>query len=135
MLALTGDIPAVRAQGCLCDMPFEDDTFDLVSAAWSIETTPDPAKAVAELLRVLKPGGKLVMVFCATTPTDRVMARILRQSVTIRGTGRFLDAESVARQLEALDTQSITRLRCDSPAAVLCATKSATDEACYALAA
>jgi len=40
-----------------------DDTFDVVISSECIEHTPDPAQAVAELLRVCKPGG-LVAVTC-----------------------------------------------------------------------
>ena len=125
MLAQTHGIPAERAEGCLCDMPFADDSFDLISAAWSIETTPDPAKALAELMRVLKPGGQLVIVFCATTPTDRLLARVLRQSVTLRGTGRFLDVDDIHQHLTANGAEAVTRLRCDGPAAVFSAQKPA----------
>lgn len=40
-------------------LPFEDNTFDGIMAASSIEQTPDPKKTIEELYRVLKPGGKI----------------------------------------------------------------------------
>lgn len=40
-------------------LPFEDESFDGVCAASSIEQTPDPRATLAEIFRVLKPGGKL----------------------------------------------------------------------------
>ena len=42
-------------------MEFEDDTFDLVWACESGEHMPDKKKYVEEKVRVLKPGGKLVI--------------------------------------------------------------------------
>ncbi len=40
-------------------LPFEDNTFDGVMAASSVEQTPNPKKTIEELYRVLKPGGRL----------------------------------------------------------------------------
>ncbi len=40
-------------------LPFEDETFDGVVAASSIEQTPDPFHTVQELYRVLRKGGRL----------------------------------------------------------------------------
>ena len=40
-------------------LPFPDQSFDAVVAASSIEQTPDPRATLAELYRVLKPGGRL----------------------------------------------------------------------------
>jgi ubiquinone/menaquinone biosynthesis C-methylase UbiE len=40
-------------------LPFEDEIFDGVMAASSIEQTPDPNHALQELYRVLKKGGRL----------------------------------------------------------------------------
>src|SRR5690606_3839423 len=40
-------------------LPFEDNSFDGIMAAASIEQTPDPKKTLEELYRVLKPGGRI----------------------------------------------------------------------------
>ncbi|CAK7066555.1 class I SAM-dependent methyltransferase [Tissierella sp.] len=37
-------------------LPFEDNTFDGIMAASSIEQTPNPKKTIGELYRILKPG-------------------------------------------------------------------------------
>ena len=42
-------------------LPFEDGSFDGVTAASSIEQTPDPEVTLSELCRVLMPGGRLRM--------------------------------------------------------------------------
>ncbi len=39
-------------------LPFEDASFDGVTAGSSIEQTPDAKATLAELCRVLKPGGR-----------------------------------------------------------------------------
>ena len=41
------------------DLPFEDGWFDLVVSFTGLHCFPDPARAVVELARVLKPGGVL----------------------------------------------------------------------------
>jgi SAM-dependent methyltransferase len=43
-------------------LPFADDTFDTAVATLVLCTVPDPAAAVAELARVLKPGGRLLFI-------------------------------------------------------------------------
>jgi SAM-dependent methyltransferase len=43
------------------DLAFEDDSFDLVFCAFAVFFLPDPARAAAEFVRVLKPGGALGM--------------------------------------------------------------------------
>ncbi|MEL6494058.1 MAG: methyltransferase domain-containing protein [Cyanobacteria bacterium J06623_7] len=42
------------------DMPFDDNSFDLVWSLESGEHMPDKAKFLAECYRVLKPGGKMI---------------------------------------------------------------------------
>ena len=42
------------------ELPFEDASFDCVAANWVLHHVPDLDKGVAELARVLRPGGRLV---------------------------------------------------------------------------
>lgn len=51
-------------EGSLLELPFKENTFDYVISSDVIEHTPDPLAAVKELIRVLKPGGKI----CITVP-------------------------------------------------------------------
>lgn len=44
------------------NMSFEDETFDSVFSSCVFCTVPDPEKGIAEVYRVLKPGGKAVFI-------------------------------------------------------------------------
>lgn len=52
-------------QASVSPLPFPDAKFDLVSAVETIYYWPDPVKDLQEILRVLKPGGR-VIVICET---------------------------------------------------------------------
>lgn len=45
--------------GDLEKLPFEDNSFDICFCGWVLHHFPDISEAVAELVRVLKPGGKI----------------------------------------------------------------------------
>lgn len=49
--------PEIDVVGSVLDLPFDDDTFDLVYSQAVLEHVTDPALAVREMVRVLKPGG------------------------------------------------------------------------------
>lgn len=52
----------VRIQkASILDIPFEDNKFDVVVAANVIHLLDEPEKALAEMKRVCKPGGKLII--------------------------------------------------------------------------
>ncbi len=53
--------PELDYQSDIQDMPLENESFDTVLSAEVLEHVPDPEKALREIYRVLKPGGKLVM--------------------------------------------------------------------------
>jgi len=48
--------------GDIQELPFEDGTFDTVVAAWMLYHVPDIDRGLAEVSRVLQPGGALVAV-------------------------------------------------------------------------
>ena len=54
--------PNVTVQkASILDIPFEDNKFDVVVAANVIHLLDEPEKALAEMKRVCKPGGKLII--------------------------------------------------------------------------
>ncbi len=58
-------------------LPFADESFDRYVSAGSIEYWPDPARAVREAARVLRPGGIAVIVG-PVPPRDRVAGWLAR---------------------------------------------------------
>ena len=48
-------------EGDAQDLPFEDESFDVVLSVFGCMFAPDHAKAGAELARVLKPGGRMIV--------------------------------------------------------------------------
>ncbi|MBI3960108.1 MAG: class I SAM-dependent methyltransferase [Chloroflexi bacterium] len=51
----------VTRRGDVESLPFDDAEFDLVVSRYSAHHWPHPAKAVAELRRVLRPGGRVIL--------------------------------------------------------------------------
>jgi len=76
-------------------LPFDDDTFDAVSCLEALEFMPDPQAVLGELVRVLRPGGVLLI-------TNRVGkdARFLP--------GRAFPRQKFVTTLEAFPLESVT---------------------------
>ncbi len=55
-------VPAQLVAAPAETLPFADDTFDTAVATLVFCTIPDPAAAIGELARVLKPGGQLLFI-------------------------------------------------------------------------
>jgi SAM-dependent methyltransferase len=60
--------PFVDAIGSGDQLPFKADTFDVVIATGVFEFFPEPRVAAAEIHRILKPGGSLLMSVSAICP-------------------------------------------------------------------
>ncbi len=58
------DFEVVDAQ----DIPYDDESYDAVTMAYGIRNMPDRPRALAEMFRVLKPGGALVCLEFSTPP-------------------------------------------------------------------
>lgn len=58
-------------QGDVENLPFEDATFDIVTSRYSAHHWPNPAVALSEIARVLKPGGRFILsdIVAAEEPT------------------------------------------------------------------
>lgn len=68
-------------------LPFGSATFDTVVATLTLCSIPDEALAVAEMARVLRPGGRLILVDHVASP-----------ATAVRGVQRLLDPLSVRLQ-------------------------------------
>jgi ubiquinone/menaquinone biosynthesis C-methylase UbiE len=82
---------AVLRQGDAEDLPFPDDHFDTVVFAFVLCTIPDDRRAIAEAVRVLREGGRLLLVEHVRSPNRAV-----------RTLERLLDPITVRRQADHL---------------------------------
>lgn len=53
--------PLADVEADICDLPFEDNTYDVILCNHVLEHIPDDLKAMQELYRVLKPGGMAIV--------------------------------------------------------------------------
>jgi ubiquinone/menaquinone biosynthesis C-methylase UbiE len=70
MVTLTAERGIEAVVGDVQALPFEDESFDVVVAAWVLYHVGDRDRAIAECARVLRPGGR----FVAATLADDNMA-------------------------------------------------------------
>jgi SAM-dependent methyltransferase len=70
--------------GDVQELPFEDETFDCVVAAWMLYHVADLDRGLAEIARVLRPGGRLV----AVTNSKR-HSQELKALIGVRGESTF----------------------------------------------
>jgi SAM-dependent methyltransferase len=89
------------------NLDFADDSFDRVYSHGVLHHTPDTARAVAEIHRVLKPGGQaIVMLYHRGSYNYRVGIRVLR-----RAGARLLKSESGIQVIHRLTGEPLESLR------------------------
>ena len=82
-----GHVPNVTfAEADAMDLPFADGEFDAVTISFGLRNVNDPKKALSELYRVTKPGGRLVINEFSTPPGK-----------LFRGAYRFYSAQVLPR--------------------------------------
>ncbi len=70
-------VAAELRQGDALAMPYAAESFDAVVNVSMLEHLPEPGDAIAEMLRVLKPGGRLVLGFPCRNPGMDAFFRLL----------------------------------------------------------
>jgi demethylmenaquinone methyltransferase/2-methoxy-6-polyprenyl-1,4-benzoquinol methylase len=81
--------PAARVRfvaGDALDLPFADQAFDVVTISFGLRNVADPLVALAELLRVTKPGGRLVICefsHLPAKPVDALYQRYLAATLPV----------------------------------------------------
>ncbi|MFG0253355.1 MAG: bifunctional demethylmenaquinone methyltransferase/2-methoxy-6-polyprenyl-1,4-benzoquinol methylase UbiE [Phycisphaerales bacterium JB038] len=123
--------PIEYRRGDAMDLPFDDGSFDVLSIAFGIRNVTDPAKAIAEFQRVLRPGGR-VLILEFTLPRHRLLRglynfyfrRILPRTATLISRDRtgayrylpesvntFIGEAEMRRLLEDAGFQTVTQKR------------------------
>lgn len=79
---ISQDLVAEKQVADVLDIPYDDNSFDIVVCFDVLEHVEDDAKAVAEILRVLKPGGSFVFTVpafnCIYSEHDRKLHHFRR---------------------------------------------------------
>ena len=65
-------IPVSLVRASAEQIPFAETSFDTIVMTWTLCSIPNPAAALDEMRRVLKPGGELVFVEHGLSPEGRV---------------------------------------------------------------
>ena len=73
-LRLKSDRPQFVAAD-MKNLPFADESFDCITCGWVIEHLPDPRPGLREMLRVLQPGGSLLLMATEDTLTGALSSR------------------------------------------------------------
>jgi ubiquinone/menaquinone biosynthesis C-methylase UbiE len=60
----------------LTRLPYADASFDAIVCGWVLEHLPDPKPGLRELARVLRPGGKLLLLATEDTLTGALCSRL-----------------------------------------------------------
>ena len=103
-------IPVVVAGDDAQVLPFPDDRFDAALCTWVLCGIPDPAAAVAEVARVLKPGATLHFVEHGLAP-DPGVVRWQRRGNRINRAVAGCVLDNDVRGLLAASPLTVTQLR------------------------
>ncbi|MCK8522160.1 methyltransferase domain-containing protein [Aquimarina sp. D1M17] len=112
--------PLADVKADICDLPFENDMYDVIFCNHVLEHIPDDTKAMQELFRVLKPGGMAVLQIPQDLNRDitfeddsiidpKERAKIFGQYDHVRVYGRdyFEKLRSIGFRVEEIDYTAI----------------------------
>jgi len=102
-------------------LPFADESFDTAVCALSLCTIPDPGGAIAEMRRVLVPGGRLLLLdHVGSTWPPIYAAQWLVERLTIRAAGEhFTRRQLPLVQAAGFDVVEVERLKAGTVERVL----------------
>ena len=76
---------ATFKQGNVVDLPFDDQIFDVVISSFMLMFVPDPEKALSEMRRVLKTGGRLVVSVWQSLENHVVYRKLVEATHEVAG--------------------------------------------------
>ncbi|MBI5154803.1 class I SAM-dependent methyltransferase [Candidatus Poribacteria bacterium] len=88
-----GDLALVKADAGL--LPFADETFDTAVTSCTLCSLPDPARALEEIRRVLKPGGRLLLFEHVRSRNPLLGAVLDLMTVWTRRTGTEMNRDTL----------------------------------------
>ncbi|RED49677.1 class I SAM-dependent methyltransferase [Aestuariispira insulae] len=83
--------------GDMHQMPFEDDSFDVIILGWVLAYSDDPARAASEVMRVAAPDA-VIAVGCAYTPFSE--EELMAQGSLVAHGGKYNSADDILRLFE-----------------------------------
>ncbi len=112
-------------EGDAAHLPFPDGSFDTVVCALSLCSIPDPARAVAEMSRVLVPGGQLLLLdhvgstwpplYAAQWLVEQLTRRLAGEHQTRRQLPMVEAAGLVVEETQRLKAGTVERIRAIKP--------------------
>jgi SAM-dependent methyltransferase len=101
------DYPVAYVRGDGADLPFGDNTFDAVSCYGALYLMDDPFASLHEMVRVLKPGGRIaVLTTCARGPEP---VRRLSVAASQMAPLRLFDVHEITMALRAAGLVDVQR--------------------------
>jgi ubiquinone/menaquinone biosynthesis C-methylase UbiE len=104
---------ATLQQGDAPQLPFDDASFDTVICTFGLCAIPDHTRAVAEMARVLRPGGRLILVdhIESSSPVARTVQRFLEVFTVPLGGEHFLRRPLNQVQAAGFDIEQAQRFK------------------------
>lgn len=89
--------------GDIREMPFRSESFDLVVSSAAMEYLPEVDKGIAECCRVLRPGGRLLIITTRRTLVGRLIGLLWKNTT--------LEPDRVSQHMRKAGIEYVKRLR------------------------
>ncbi|MPY97640.1 MAG: methyltransferase domain-containing protein [Actinophytocola sp.] len=105
--------PVTLLQGNAHNLPFDDASFDTVVCTFGLCAIPDEHAAIAEMRRVLRPGGRLILVdhIRSSSAIARGVQRLLEAVLVPIGGEHFLRRPLVIVRDQGFDVEQVQRFK------------------------
>jgi ubiquinone/menaquinone biosynthesis C-methylase UbiE len=110
-LRAPANVELVEADGR--ELPFADGSFDVVCSARTLHHTEGPERVVAEMTRVLRPGGTMLLVDQVAPPDEQVAAALNRFEIARDASTTEILTDAALRALLAENGLALERAEVD----------------------